>query len=640
MKDNGQIKLHRRLRGHRHDAISDTVEERRKAIGFPDSGKDVQLLEKARRLWENMDGFRRQAKRALRYIYGDQWSELITVNGRTMTQRRYLTETGNIALQSNQLKKKLNTTVGTLLREEYEPSIQARSKDEQQFAKIMHELVRANYGKDEFFSVLIQLVKDAAALGLGVAHESYEAIDGLEDTRTGYVDPSYFFCDSGFTDPRFRDISMIGQFFDCDWAELVMRFAHSDSDYEALRDIYPEPSQPLSLSDDCDSEERHDPGLVDFGAPYDRSRCRVYEVWTKEVRKRHHLYDYNTGEDWCVDDGDKPALRSVRDTNAMRRRVAPADWGGDIPLIEDDTFFETFWHGRFLAPDGTVLWEGDSPYGDGAHPFVLLVPSSEGGIIQSYMTDGIDHQILINRAIILDDWLTRTQAKGVTFMPRSLVKGHEKEIASSWASMADLIYINDPEPGSETRPFTVNGQSTHYEAANLITIYKGLLEDSVTAGGAIAGDTPMSGTSASLYAQQTSNSATPMLEFIKNVRNFVVSVMKKKLKNILSFYTVERIRAVVGDADSLIDNSNLDLNSIASIEYDLEVRESPTSPAYKLIRQQRFDNLLAMGAITSDEYFMFSGVDEGEEIMQRRQAQQAEMRSAEPQLPQGLPSAQ
>lgn len=628
MINNGKIKLHRRIRPSSDRKVTDTAEERRRMLSTDYDGRDYPLLEKAYRLWQNLAGFRAQAARALTYIYGDQWAEEITVNGETMSQRTYLVRTGNIALQSNQLKKKLNTTVGAILREEYEPSIIARDQNEQQYAEVMHEALLANCNKDAFSAVLLQMIKDAAATGMGIGRESYESLDGLEDTRTQYVENAYFFCDSGMTDPRFRDLSMIGQFMDVSWPDVVARFGHCDSDVQILRELYPEAADPFNLIYAQNPEDKHNPVQVDFFRTYDKSRCRVYEIWTKECRKMHHLYDYNTGEDYYIPDSDKEALAAVMAENKIRKETAPPEWGDDIPLIEDDTYFETFWYGRFLAPDGTILWEGESEAGDKSHPFVILVPSSEGGIIQSYLSDGIDHQILINRAIVLDDWLTRTQAKGVTFMPRSLVKGHEKEIEGSWAAMADLIYINDPEPGSDTKPFTVNGNTTHYDAASLISMYKSLLEDSVTAGGAISGDTPTSGTSAALYAQQTNNSATPMLEFIKNTRYFVVALMKKKLKNIITFYSIQRLQSIAGNADSLFGNQNINLNQIADIEYDLDVRESTSSPAYKLIKQQRFDQLLQMGAISSDEYFKYSGVEEGNEIMQDRQARQTEMQAA------------
>ena len=40
--------------------------------------------------------------------------------------------------------------------------------------------------------------------------------------------------------------------------------------------------------------------------------------------------------------------------------------------------------------------------------------------------------------------------------------------------------------------------------------YKGLMEDSINVSGALQGQTPHSGTSAALYAQQTANSSTPI----------------------------------------------------------------------------------------------------------------------------------
>ena len=630
MIDNGNIKLHRRRGVTPAAPVSNTVEERRQLLR-DGNGVDWQLKERAREVWMTWSDVRKRADRAMNFIYRDQWADKITVNGVTMTWREYLNKTGNIAFQSNLLKKKLNTTVGRVLREEYEPSISARDKQEQQYAEIVNKAVDANLDKDEFFSVFIQIVKDATAVGIGIGHENYEMLDGVEDSRTEYVDHSYFFTDAGMTDPRLRDMSLIGQFVDMAAPDVISRFSHSDEDLEVLKEIYPAQLDPLRRQDFFTAEERHIPGYVNFDTPLDRSRCRVYEIWTKECRKRHHIYDYNTGDDYYVEDDEKTRLQQLRTLDKQYKQMGEErGWSpAETPRIDDEVFYDTFWYGHILAQDGTVLWEGESPFGDRSHPFILLAPSYTGGIIQSYMWDGIDHQFLVNRQLVMEDWLKRAQAKGVTFMPRSLVKGHEKEIKAQWASMDDLIFINDPDgTNPDLKPYTVNGAAHHYETAQLISLFKNLLDDSVTSGGAISGDTPSAGTSAALYAQQTDNSATPMLEFIKNTRNFVKEIAKKKAKNILKFYSLDRLASIAGDVDSIIGNPNINLNAIADIEYDFGVMENPNTPTRKLIKMQHFDNLLQIGAISSDEYFTYSGVDEGEEIMRGREARQAEMQAA------------
>ena len=64
--------------------------------------------------------------------------------------------------------------------------------------------------------------------------------------------------------------------------------------------------------------------------------------------------------------------------------------------------------GNPVIKDENLSREGESPYPDRSHPFCICATPFIGGKIQSYMRDAIDHNILINRTIILQDWLIRT----------------------------------------------------------------------------------------------------------------------------------------------------------------------------------------------------------------------------------------
>ena len=97
----------------------DSVSARRNEL---QSGKrDIHLLEKLNVLWNNMDSTRRQRARGNRFVFGDQWSDPITIiqdgEKKTVTMREYLSMDGQIPLQTNQLKSMVNTIVGVLVKE-------------------------------------------------------------------------------------------------------------------------------------------------------------------------------------------------------------------------------------------------------------------------------------------------------------------------------------------------------------------------------------------------------------------------------------------------------------------------------------------------------------------------------------------
>lgn len=125
---------------------------------------------------------------------------------------------------------------------------------------------------------------------------------------------------------------------------------------------------------------------------------------------RKFLGDKFDGTLSVIDADDKDAVSYVNAENERRKALARSLGRSydEVPLIESAFFMDEFWYCRYLGPDGTILWEGESPYPDCSHPFCICATPFIGGKIQSYMRDAIDHNILINRTIIPQDWLIRT----------------------------------------------------------------------------------------------------------------------------------------------------------------------------------------------------------------------------------------
>ena len=142
---------------------------------------------------------RERKARATRFAYGDQWGDLIEVNGRTITQRQYLMEQGNVVLQTNQIKNKIDTIVGVMVKEKNEPVCNARDRDEQQYGELVTNALQANCNKNKIEDLYIMFMKDLCIGGLAVAHESYDDTSGPArrlDSWTKYVNPNHVFFDS------------------------------------------------------------------------------------------------------------------------------------------------------------------------------------------------------------------------------------------------------------------------------------------------------------------------------------------------------------------------------------------------------------------------------------------------------------
>jgi hypothetical protein len=634
----------------------DSVKARRTELRS--KGKDLDLLKRCNSIWRNnLDEFRQMRARGHRFYDGDQWGDMIEVNGKKMTYRQYLQATGNVVLQTNQIKNRVDTIVGIMVKEKGEPVCHAIDRDEQQLGEIVTEALQANCDKNVISELYMKWLKEMCLGGLAVAYESYDDTHGPSrrlDSWTQYINPNMVFFDGEAVDPRFWDFSIVGRFYYGSFEDICAQFVKSPGDYDVLRQIYATSADKFK-SDDLESpEERFEDGSLEFAESNDPKRCFVCEVWTKETRSCIRLHDTNDGTEEIIDADDYAYRKEIKAENERRRQLAiQAGWGEeDVPYIVGDGygkdkdersgfFIDTYWYCRFLAPDGTILWEGESPYADRSHPFSFCIFSYIDGRIVGYCNDAIDHNVAMNRAVILHEWLVRSQAKGVTVVPRKLLGNTDPtEFSRSWTAIDELVFV-DLEPGEEgLMPKQFNGVAQTFDIAGLLATYQRLMDSGSPVNGALQGDTPHAGTSGSLYAQMATNASTPVAAMMEQFRNFIVTVLNKKMKNIVKFYAPERFRSIAGQVDSVTDMANVDLNDIADLEYDLRIRESANTPVFREMQEQDLLLFLQAGFITFEEYLEASSKPYVDKILQKRQAQQAEMQDMQqggmmPPQPQG-----
>lgn len=606
----------------------DSVKNRRKKLGL-EKETDQQLLIRSETLWNNLYEFREQRARAMRFTYGDQWGDYITVNGKTMKQRDYVSAQGNVALQSNQIATKVNTIAGLMVKEQNEPVCYARDRKEQQYGELLTQALNANCAKNKMNILYISAMEEFIIGGFSIMRESYDWRNGRQDSWTDLVNPNYFFFDSTMKDPRFWDASLMGEIHDVTFNELCTKFVKSESDYDILKDIYTNEASVFAENDSQDITKRHDISTLDFRTPTDRTLCRVYEVWTKEARPRIRVHDTGRGTLEKINADDTEARKWIKQTNESRETLAAQAGWKSAPLIETEFFIDTYWHCKFLAPDGSILWEGESEFPDRMHPYSICATPFTDGRISGYISDAIDHNLAINRAITLHDWIVRAQVKGVTMVPKALVPDDMsyEDFASQWTSIDGLIFY-ESKPGVPA-PQVFHGSAINFDAARLVDMYKRLMEDSTAASGALQGKTPYSGTSAALYAQQTANSSTPIASLMAKFHSFMEDVSTKKAKNIAAFYDVSRFESIAGSVNSIFDAENLNLNDIADIEFDLNIKESTETPVYRMISNDYLMQFFQAGAISIEDLLEFGTFPFADKMLQNIQARKAEMQAAQ-----------
>lgn len=599
---------------------------RKSVIGSDKS--DMQLLEYCHTLWNNLADARQRRARAMRMVYGDQWADIITVKGKTMTQRDYITSVGNVALQTNQLKKIVQTIAGVYVKQNNEPTCKARAREEQIYGELMTTALQTNWQMNDMPLVIDHNILEVLIGGFTAVRETYEYRDGELESWTDTCHPNYMFFDSNLKDPRYKDMEVIGEIHDIPFGRFCEKFAKSREDVEKFAQWYATESSPMYSKIMEDVNDKHDESTMTFFTPKDRTLCRVFEVWRKESRDRYRVHDENSGELYVINADDHDSIRNIEQENKRRKELASMQgWSeNEIPLIhyKENFFVDTYWYGRFMTPTGEILWEGASPYEGRRHPYSLLILPMTDGKIVSYLSDAIDQNIAINRMLTLHDWMMRAGLKGVTYVPADMIPDDmtEEDFAEQFTTIDGVVFYKPK--GHGLKPETFYGHTGTLNLAEIVKMMSDLMESSVSVNAAIRGENVKSGTAAALYAQQTENSATPIASLMMRIGVFIKHMATLKLANIRQFYTPKKFKQIAGTLSNAVNVNNMDFRLAGNIEYDLSVAQSTSTPIYRALKTQILMDFASQGFIPPRFVFEFGDVPGADEIIQRLDAMSQE----------------
>ncbi len=560
-------------------------------------------------------------------MYGDQWGDTITVKGKTMTERSYITSVGNVALQTNQLKKIVETISGVYVKEQNEPVCKARAREEQVYGELMTTALQTNWQINDMPLVVDTSIKEVLIGGFAATRECYENRSGETDSWTDVCHPNYMIFDSTMKDPRYKDMELIGEIHDITFGRFCEKFATSREDVEKFAEWYRSESSPLWFEETVeDINSKHDNDEMTFWTPKDRNLCRVYEIWRKESRDRYRVHDENSGELYMINADDNESIANIEAENASRLALGREQgWSDDeIPLIryKENFFVDTYWYGRFMTPQGYILWEGPSPYEERRHPYSIIMLPMVDGQITSYLSDAIDQNIAINRLLTLHDWMMRAGLKGVTFVPADMVPDNmsNDEFAEQFTTIDGVVFYEPKKHG--LKPETFYGHTGSLNLAEIVRMMSDLMESSVSVNAAIRGENVKSGTAAQLYAQQTQQSATPLASLMMRLGVFVKHVASLKLANIQKFYKPERFEEIAGMLSNLSMEASVNYRVAGNLEYDLSISQSTATPIYRALKTEILMQFAANGFIPPRFVFEFGDVPGADEILQRLDAMQ------------------
>jgi hypothetical protein len=322
--------------------------------------------------------------------------------------------------------------------------------------------------------------------------------------------------------------------------------------------------------------------------------------------------------------------RLIDEENNARLAEAAA-FGMDInnvPLIKKTYFVDGYWYFYYLTPFGDILREGETPYAHKEHPYVFEIYPFIDGEIHSFVSDFIDQQRYTNRLVTLYDWIISSSAKGVLLFPETMLPEGMKmeDIADQWTRFDGIIAYN-PKPGVPM-PQQISSNSTNIGISELLNLQLKFFEDISGVNGALQGKPGFSGMSASLYAQQSQNAATSLLDLLETFSGFVVDCAYKDVKNIQKFYDTKRIFNIAGKKAVV----EYDPEKIADVEFDLSIIESTTTPVYRQMANDVLLQLWQAHAISVEQLLENGDFPFADNLLQSIKNNQEQMQNLPPEV--------
>lgn len=561
----------------------DTVRQRRVEDLHGDR-YDVALLNDCARSWNNKDDFRRERHRVLQMLFGNQWGEIIRVYGLgEMTEEKWIQMQGLTPLKNNVMLSMWFSVFGIHAKQETEPVCYARNQAAKDLSDNLSSAIQTNY-QTQYMSekqdmAFAEFLISSSAFCRNVFEERNELFDSYNDIEN----PDMMFWEGG-NDPTHQDIRMIGCLFDISPEDLYFKFAKPEYGLtiDDLDEIYHlgevgnlnrQTSQQLN--------ERNSYEGLSFYHPSDPGLCRVIEVWREEVKPRYQCFDpLATDQIDKYFRCEKEDLQKVRDMNLQRKALydeqgVPDD---DRAYITAREIVDKYWQYYFLAPDGRILCEGETPYDHKSHPFTVSLFPYVNGEVHSFMGGFIDQQKYINRMVMINDYAIRTAAKGMTFLPLSLKpEGMSVEDYARQKSSFDAVFVyDDTKSRTGAKPEFYTHSAFNTGANEMLQIQLNMIHEVSGVSGALQGKTPTSGTAASRYAMEAQNATTTIYPLIKKFNGFEERVAMKTLVTLQQYYEEGR-DITPKKADKQVFYK---ANACRNVKTNISIKNSAASAAY------------------------------------------------------------
>lgn len=582
---------------------------------------DRDLLGECERAWNNLDDFRRERARCLRYLFGNQWGDYVHVHGiGDITEEELIRTNGNTPLKNNVMVSLWLSVFGIHAKQETEPVCYARNQESKELSDNMSAGIQTNWQNTFMAEKLDAAFAEFLVSSAAFARETFEERKELHDSYTDIINPAYQFWLGG-NDPTHEDIRMIGTLWDISREDLYFRFAKPeygltieelDRIYHLNADGGSMPSRAHQQANDTNEYSN-----LSFHQPSDPSLVRVIEVWREEVKPRYQCFDplatMQIDKYFRCEEKDLDRILAI---NIERQRMYEEQ---NVPkeqraYITAKPIVDKYWQYYFLAPDGRILCEGETPYDYKDHPYSVVLFPYVNGEIHPFVGFFIDQQRMINQSMVMYTMALKNAAKGMTFLPLSLKPDGmtREEYANQKTKFDSVMVYDDTKSRTGARPEFYSHSATNLGQAEMLQIQLNMIHEVSGVSGALQGKAPTSGTSAARYAMESQNATTTIYPLIKKFNGFEERIAQKKCITIQQYYEEGR-DITPRKADKQIFYR---ANAARNVKFNVSIKNAASSASFLQLGNEMLDRLLSMQAIDVRTYLKNYDAPFSEKLLQ------------------------
>ena len=575
-------------------------------------GTAYEFLNECAACWNALDEARRKLRRSLMYSYGDQWGDIVTDPDTLaqITEGDLIKKNGKVPLKNNMIAPILSNIEGQLRQNLMRPVCVARDQGEARVGEMMSVAIEYVHDINEMEELDADSMRMLLNGGMTAQRVEY-GINRSKDKRDVWVysvNPSRLFFNTNLEDVRMWDLNCIGELFDLPLDDVLAHFGNTPQQKERIRNIYHAVDAQSYATRAMQGDEAR---TLSFYTPSRSNLCRVILGWKLETRDAYLWNDPERGT-WGYLPYDEESRKKLDAENDRRRREAekgklkgerlkPAPMSeteslnfetesvgtvsdDDLLLIEYEFATERFWYYRYMSPYGDVLQEGRSPYWHGEHNYVLHLYPLVQGRLGNFVEQFIDQQRAINRTATLIDFIRGTSSKGVLVVDDDAFESMSREeVIDEYVRYNGVLFVK-LKPGQ-----SIDGVVRQYNSGaavagdfELLNLQLRLINEISGVNSAMQGQSPRSGTPASLYAQQVQNSSLNLKGLFDGFRTFRRRRDAKVMKTLQQYYNENRYIDLAGSQYSE-EAKWYDPQKVQESELDITISEGYNTPAFQMI---------------------------------------------------------